>query len=79
MKTVVITCDICGKPIPQRGWEDSPGFLVITTECTSQNPMERITKDGNFQGHTYQSEDVCHGCMKSLANTIAYAIESLRM
>lgn len=79
MKTVIITCDICGRPIQQNGWEDAPGLLVITTECTSQNPMARITKDSKFQGNTYQSEDVCQSCMKSLANTIANAIESLRM
>ena len=61
----------------QRGWEDTPQRLTIVTNCTSQNPMERITKNSQFQANTFTAEDVCQGCMKSLARIIADGIESL--
>lgn len=62
--------------MPQRTWEDTPQRLVIVTNCTSQNPMARITKDFKFQSNTYTAEDVCQGCMKGLAQTIADWIQS---
>lgn len=77
MKTTIITCDICKREMPQRGWEEAPQRLTIVTHCASQNPMERITKDSKFQDNTYTAEDVCQGCMKSLARIIAAGIESL--
>lgn len=77
MRIVTIKCDICGREIPQRGWEDAPQRICIETNCTSQNPMERITKDGKFQSNTYRVEEACQRCMKSLARIIADGIESL--
>jgi hypothetical protein len=77
MKTTIITCDICKREILQRGWEDAPQRLTIETNCTSQNPMERITHDSRFQSNTFKAEDVCQSCMKSLARIIADGIESL--
>ena len=77
MKTTIITCDICKQKLPQRGWEDTPRPLTIVTNCISQNPMERITKDSQSQGNTYTAEDVCQSCMKFLARIIADKIEFL--
>jgi len=77
MKTTIITCDICKREMHQRGWEDTPQRLTIVTNCTSQNPMERITRNSQFQANTFTAEDVCQGCMKSLARIIADGIESL--
>lgn len=77
MKTIIITCDICGREIPQRGWEDAPQRICITTNCTSQNPMERITKDSKFQSNTFTAEEVCRSCMKDVSEIIASGIESL--
>ena len=77
MKTTITTCDICKREIPQRGWEDAPQPLTIITNCTSQNPMERITNNRQFQANTYQADEVCQGCMKALAKIIADGIDSL--
>jgi hypothetical protein len=77
MKTTIITCDICKREMHQRGWEAAPQRLIIVTNCTSQNPMERITKNSQFQANTFVAEDVCQKCMKSLAKIIADGIESL--
>lgn len=76
MKTTTIHCDICKREVPQCSWEDSPQPLHIYTNCTSQNPMSRLTGNG-FQSNTYRVEDVCQRCMKALAETFAAKIESL--
>jgi len=75
MKTTIITCDVCKEEIPQRGWEETAMKLEIVTNCTSRNPMERITKDSHFQANKYVAEDVCQPCMKYVAEAIARAIE----
>jgi len=77
MKRTIITCDICEREMKQRGWEDAPQRLTIVTNCTSQNPMERITKDSKFQYNIYNADEVCQQCMKALANIIASEIEKL--
>jgi hypothetical protein len=77
MRTVTITCDVCKKEIPERGWEDSPQSIKIVTNCTSRNPMERINNKGQFQNNVYESEDVCQPCMRYLARIIANGIEYL--
>ena len=78
MKTIIIHCDICKREIPLRGWEDEPRHLSINTFCTSQNPMQRITKDSQFQGNTFIADEVCQSCMRKLASSIADAIEAIR-
>jgi hypothetical protein len=75
MTTTIITCDLCKVEMPQRGWEDAPQRLVITTHCSSQNPMARF--NGQHQANTYTADDVCRSCMKSIARIIADGIESL--
>jgi len=77
MKTTIITCDICKREIPRSGWEEAPQRLTIVTNCTSQNPMERITQNSQFQANTLELEEVCQGCMKSLARIIADGIDTL--
>jgi hypothetical protein len=77
MKTTIISCDICKEEMPQRGWEEAPQRLTIMTHCSSQNPMERITKNSQHQANTYIAEEVCRVCMYSLAQIIANGIESL--
>lgn len=77
MRTVTIICDICGKEMPQRGWEDAPRCFAVKTHCSSQNPMADITKDAKFQDNTYEAKDVCQPCMRYLARIIANGIEYL--
>jgi len=78
MKHTTVICDICDKEIKSQGWETQPRKFVVYTECTSQNPMERITNDNKFQDNEFKADDVCWSCMKFMAETIAKAIESRR-
>jgi len=78
MRNTIIVCDICGENIEPQGWETTPRRFFVITECTSQNPMERITQDRKFQENKFCADDTCWHCMKFMAETIASAIESRR-
>jgi len=76
MRTEIIHCDICRKELPQRGWEDTPTRLVLTTFCMSQNPMSEHAK--GFQDNTFISEETCESCQRTIAGVLAVTLTKLK-
>lgn len=76
MRTEIIHCDICRKELPQRGWEDKPTRLVLTTHCMSQNPMSEHAK--GFQDNTFISEETCESCQRTIAGMLAVTLTKLK-
>ena len=78
MKKTITYCDICEREINPQHFHDQPRFFKVVTNCASQNPMERITGDNQYQENEFTAPDTCHRCMRALAETIASAIEKRR-
>jgi hypothetical protein len=79
MQRTTLFCDICGRKFEDQTWEDTPQRILIETNCSCQNPMQAITKDGKFQYNCYAADEVCQKCMKVLAHTIADKIVELQI
>ena len=77
MQRTTVFCDICGRKFEQQTWEDTPQRILIETNCDSQNPMQDITKDGNFQYNCFAANEVCQKCMRAVAGAIANTIKIL--
>jgi hypothetical protein len=79
MKTVKITCDICGESInPSRGWEEAPHPINVTVTCSCQNPLGNLKEAPGYQAVNLNFEDVCRHCSKKIAWAIYKEITNIR-
>ena len=79
MKITKTLCDVCGKEIIVRRWEDNPSKLYIDiTTNSGQNPLGDLPEKPGYQRAQLSFEDVCESCSRTIAHDLYNSISGIR-